>query len=180
LLSWAFDLSGSPSGEPAEKHLPSRLPSRPSPSQDLTTSDDGGLRVSSSPGSASPSEEGAGPSGLPHRLRPQPLRKVNPPRTIFSSPGPASPHEEPAAGLCGRSPPAYREVAHRFGAPLSDRMQPRPRTASGYCYSGRLLFSRQVGIPATQGFPVLHFIALPSCCPFSRQVGIPGRSVIQA
>jgi hypothetical protein len=38
--------------------------------------------------------------------------------------------------------------------------------ASGYCYSGRLLFSRQVGIPATRGFPVLHFIALPSGCPF--------------
>jgi len=59
-------------------------------------------------------------------------------------------------------------------------MQPRPQSASGYCYSGRLLFFRLSGIPATPGYRVLHFIASPSCCPFSCRSRIPGRSVIQA
>jgi hypothetical protein len=45
-------------------------------------------------------------------------------------------------------------------------LQPRPPAAPDYCYSGRLISSRQGGIPSTQGIPVLLFISLPSCCPF--------------
>jgi hypothetical protein len=47
-------------------------------------------------------------------------------------------------------------------------LQPRPQSASGYCYSGRLLLHFLRSVPATHGFQALPVTALPSCCPFFR------------
>ena len=55
-------------------------------------------------------------------------------------------------------------------------LQPKPQLAWGYCYSGRLLLPRRSVIPATHGFQVLHFIALPSCCPFLYPQGATSRT----
>jgi hypothetical protein len=46
------------------------------------------------------------------------------------------------------------------------RLQPKPHTASDYCYSGRLLSFRRSGFPATPGLPVIPVTAPPSGCPF--------------
>ena len=47
-------------------------------------------------------------------------------------------------------------------------LQPRPQSASGYCYSGRLLSEVLLPVPATHGFQALPVTALPSGCPFFR------------
>jgi hypothetical protein len=54
----------------------------------------------------SPSEKGAGLSDLLHRLRPPPLRKMDPPLTIFSSRKVLFSYENRPLSLCGRSPSA--------------------------------------------------------------------------
>jgi len=51
-------------------------------------------------------------------------------------------------------------------------LQPRPQSASGYCYSGRLYFRLLRSGLTTPGFPVLHVTALPSCCPFVYPRGV--------
>jgi hypothetical protein len=61
-------------------------------------------------------------------------------------------------------------------------LQPKPHTASGYCYYGRLRsFCRSI-IPATHGVPVRLVTDGPSCCPFvpGLRRDFPGRSVFQA
>jgi hypothetical protein len=69
-----------------------------------------------------------------------------------------------------------------FSRSTRSNEQPKPHTASGYCYSGRLHSPRQGGIPATHGFPVPLVTADPSSCPFVPvfRRDIPGRSVFQA
>jgi len=61
-------------------------------------------------------------------------------------------------------------------------LQPKPQTASGYCYYGWLRFLIRRSGFTTPGFPVLPVTAKLSSCPFSSalRLRIPGRSVIQA
>jgi hypothetical protein len=56
-------------------------------------------------------------------------------RTIFSSQGSRIPRGLRGAPLCNRLPPAFRKVGHRLGASLG--VQPKPLTASDYCYYDR-------------------------------------------
>jgi len=72
----------------------------------------------------------AGLSGLPAIRLSRPLRKRNPPRTIFSSRRPSTPYKADAPPLCGRSVLSFRESVSRFGSLFASHDPDRTHPAS--------------------------------------------------
>jgi hypothetical protein len=80
-----------------------------------------------------------------------------------------------------RSPPLlYRNSELRIIVPGPLRFRSEAACGVGLLLFWPAAFFRSLGIPATLGFQVLLFTAVPSGCPFSRFLEIPGRSVFQA